>query len=244
MRNHLEERLFFLKFNADLIVMSGLLCIAGGILSGMTVGLFNFIGLDIENLYFEYIAIYGLATVPVLAAYLTQNNSNLVGRVSPVIARIFSPVVLVMLVIYLAAIFYAEKDPFSNREFLLIFNLLLIGVLAILFFSVSENSASKKSNLEYAVLFSLSLVTTIVNLIALLAILMRISEWGFTPNRLAVLGANVLFLIHLIWVGFGLFRVCIQKKKPELVEKSIAYYLPVYGIWAFIVSFLFPLIFG
>src|SRR5690606_16939948 len=126
-----SKRLGFLKYNGDLLVISALICIAGGIMTGITIGLFSLIGISIEEFYFEYIVLFALPAVPILGTYLTQTNPHLVGKVSPVIARIFSPLVLVMLLIYLIAMVYSGKDPYNDREFLLIFNVLLIGVMAI-----------------------------------------------------------------------------------------------------------------
>src|SRR5690606_41200120 len=94
-----------------------------------------------------------------------------------------------MLVAYLVAIIYSGKDPYTDREFLLFFNLLLIGVMAIIFYSVAESSGIK-AKLQVWVLFLLSLLTIAVDGIALSAILFRITEWGITPNRAAVLGSN------------------------------------------------------
>jgi hypothetical protein len=168
----------------------------------------------------------------------------LVGKVSPVIAKIFSPLVLVMLVIYLAAVIYSGKDPYNDREFLLIFNALLIGVMAIIFFSVAETANTIKTKPEVWVLFLLSVLTVVVNGIALSAILFRISEWGITPNRAAVLGGNVLILINLLLVTAQLFRVLAGKTDLMGVKKVIAFYLPVYCLWAAIVTFLFPYLFG
>ncbi|MFN3447030.1 MAG: hypothetical protein ACK44D_14945, partial [Bacteroidia bacterium] len=125
-----ELRLNYLKYNGDLVVISALMGIAGGILSGITIGLFSLIGLQIENFYFQNIAIWGIAAMPIIGTYLVQQNPTLVGKVSPIIAKIFSPLVLLMLVVYLIAIFYNGKDPYNDREFLMIFNGLLIGVMA------------------------------------------------------------------------------------------------------------------
>ncbi len=238
------KRLSFLKYNGDLVVMTTLIIIAGGILSGVTVGLFSLIGINIENFYFENIVVFLLPGAPILGTYLTQANPQLVGKVSPVIAKIFSPLVLMMLVIYLVAIIYSGKDPYNNREFLMLFNVLLIGVMSIIFFTVAETSKAIKSLPETWILFLLSLVTIIVNGIALSAILFRISESGITPNRAAVLGGNGLILINLLLVTIQLYRVLSHKATIESVGKIIASYLPVYIIWTIIVTFLFPLIFG
>jgi len=242
-RNNNEQRLGYLRFNGDLIVMTALILIAGGILTAITINLFNLIDFKIEEYYFDYVGIFGLAAAPVVGTYLTRTNPQLVGKVSPVIAKIFSPLVLVMLVVYLTAIIFSAKDPYNDRDFLLIFNALLIGVMALIFFSVAETSKRSKSHPEIWILFLLSVVTIIVNGIALSAILFRISEWGITPNRAAVLGANVLVLINLLLVSAQLFRVLRRRREISGVGTVIAKYLPIYIIWTVIVTFVFPLIF-
>lgn len=243
-KNNYEKRLSYLKYNGDLVVMTTLILIAGGILTGITIGLFSLIGFNIEEFYFRNVGIAGLAAAPIIATYLTQTNPQLVGKVSPVIARIFSPLVVVMLLIYLGAIIYSGKDPYNDREFLLVFNALLIGVMAIIFFSVAETSRTTKSPAETWILFLLCVITIVVNGIALSAILFRISEWGITPNRGAVLGGNILILTHLLLVTVRLYHVLKKKTEISAVGKMIASYLPVYIVWTVIVTFIFPLLFG
>jgi hypothetical protein len=241
---HADRRLDFLKYNGDLVVMTTLILIAGGIMTGVTIGLFELIGLHIETFYFAYVVVFGLPAAPILGTYLTQTNPQLVGKVSPVIARLFSPLVLGMLVIYLAAIVYSGKDPYNDREFLVIFNALLIGVMAIIFFSVAGTVRASRSQAEIWILWLLSVVTILVNGIALSAIGFRIAEWGITPNRAAVLGSNVLILINLLLVTARLFRVVARKAELTDVGKVIAVYLPVYALWTIVVTFVFPLFFG
>lgn len=242
-RNNVEKRLGFLKYNGDLVVMTTLILIAGGIMTGLTIGLFSLIGFNIENFYFENIVVFGLPAAPIIGTYLIQSNPQLVGKVSPVIAKIFSPLVLLMLVIYLVAMVYSGKDPYHDREFLLIFNALLIGVMAIIFFSVAE-VATTKTKAEIWVLLLLSVVTIVVNGVALTAILFRISEWGLTPNRAAVLGGNVLILVNLLLVTTQLFKALRKNADISGVRKVIAYYLPVYAVWVSIVTFVLPYLFG
>jgi hypothetical protein len=244
MRNATEKRLSYLSYNGDLVVMTTLILIAGAIMTGITIGLFKLIGFNIEKFYFENVVVFGLPAAPILGTYLIQTNPHLVGKVSPVIAKIFSPLVLVMLVVYLLAIIYSGKNPYNDREFLLTFNALLIGVMAIIFFSVVKTSKTPKSRAEISVLFLLSVLTVIVNAVALSAILFRISEWGITPNRAAVLGGNVFILINLVLVTAQLFRLLLKKATLSEVGKAIAIYLPIYFLWTIIVTFLFPLLFG
>ena len=237
-------RLDFLRYNGDLVVMTTIILIAGALLTGITMGLFELIGLGTQEFFVEYVGMCGVAASPIIGTYLVQTNPHLVNKVSPVIAKVFTPLVLVTLIIYLIAVIYTGKDPYNDREFLLIFNLLLIGVMAIILFSIAETSKNSGSKVGFIMLFGLAIVTIIVNGIALSAILFRISEWGITPNRLAVLGGNLLILTNLLLVTYRLFRTLKDRNEIEKVENSITSYLPVYVVWTVVVTFFFPVIFG
>jgi peptidoglycan/LPS O-acetylase OafA/YrhL len=227
----LNKRLSYLNYNGETIIVGGILILAGGLLSGITNGLFGLIGLDITEVYFQYIVVYGLALAPLLATLITQTNPELVNKVPPIVAKIFSPLILVMLLSYLVAIVYAGKDPYSDRDFLLLFNLLLLGVMALIFFSVVESVQENKVGLMTWVLASLSLVTLVVNGIALSAIAFRISEWGITPNRLAVLGGNLVMIVHLVMVSRQLILTVRGKSKLDQVGLTLVRYLPIYLLW-------------
>ncbi|MDQ3191602.1 MAG: hypothetical protein M3Q58_08415 [Bacteroidota bacterium] len=239
-----NRRLDFLKYNGDLVVMTTIILIAGVILTGITIGLFSMINFEIFEFYFKYIVIWGLAASPIIGTYLVQTNPQLVNKVSPVIAKIFTPIVLTTLVIYLLAVIRTGKDPYNDRDFLIIFNALLIGVMAIILFSIAETSKNSESKIGTILLFGLSIMTIIVNGIALSAILFRISEWGITPNRLAVLGGNILILTNLLMVTYRVFKTIKDRNEIENVEKSIASFLPIYSLWTILVTFIFPLLFN
>jgi hypothetical protein len=239
-----QRRLDYLRYNADLVVMTTIILIAGALLTAITFGLFELIDIKIEEFYFHYIGIWGLAAAPIVGTYLVQTNPQLVNKVSPVIAKVFTPLVLVTLVVYLIALIFTGKDPYNDREFLLIFNALLIGVMAIIFFSVAETSKNADSKIGTILLLGLSIVTVIVNGIALSAILFRISEWGLTPNRLAVLGGNILILANLLIVTYRLFKTIKDKNEIEKVENSIASFLPIYCLWTIFVTFIVPVLFN
>lgn len=239
-----HRRLDFIRYNGDLVVMTTIILIAGAIMTGITLGLFSLIKLEIYDFYFKYIVVWGLAASPIVGTYLVQTNPQLVNKVSPVIAKVFTPLVLLTLIIYLLAVIGTGKDPYNDRDFLLIFNMLLIGVMAIILFSIAETSKKSESKVGTWLLLGLAIVTVIVNGIALSAILFRISEWGITPNRLAVLGGNILILTNLLIVTYRLFKTIKDSNEKDNIEKSIATFLPIYSIWTIIVTFVFPIIFN
>ena len=242
--NNNQKRLDYLRYNADLVVMTTIILIAGALLTAITFGLFELIDINIGEYYFRYFGIWGLSAAPIIGTYLVQTNPQLVNKVSPVIAKVFTPLVLLLLAVYLVALVFAGKNPYNDREFLLIFNALLIGVMAIIFFSVAETSKNAASKISMVLLLALSILTVIVHGIALSAILFRIFEWGITPNRLAILGGNILILTNLLIVTYQLFKTIKDNQEIEKVENSIASFLPIYCIWTIFVTFIVPLLFN
>jgi hypothetical protein len=239
-----QKKIDYLRFNGDFVVMTAIIMLSGFLFSAITIGLFSLIGINIEEFYGEKIAVWGLSAVPILVTYLVKNNPQLVNKISPVIARIFTPIVFVTLLIFLVTIIYTDKNLYDDRNFLMIFNALLIGVMAIILFSITEATKKKNEKINLIFLVGLSMLTIIVNGIALSAIVFRINEFGITPNRLAVIGANLLIFVNLLFVAFKLFMILKGKSELHKVEIVIALFIPIYGIWAALVTFFLPLLFN
>lgn len=241
--NNNEKKISFLKFNGNFIVMTGLIFISGMVFTGITLALFELLKMDIQTFYFEQIAVWALAALPMLSTYLIQNNPELVNKVSPTIAKIFTPIVFITLLVFLITLMYTQKDIYNDRNFLLVFNIVLIGVMAIILFSLTEATNNTNSKFNLIILFGLAILAIIANTIALSAISFRLSEFGLSPNRLAVLGANLLIFIHLLLVSYGLFKNLKGKASIQDVEGNIAFFIPAYAVWAAFVSFAMPFIF-
>jgi hypothetical protein len=239
-----QKKIAFLKFNGNFIVMTGLIFISGVLFTGITIALFELLKIDIKQFYFEQIAVWALAAIPMLSTYLVQDNPQLVNKISPTIARIFTPLVFITLLVFLVALMYTGKNIYNDRNFLLLFNALLIVVMAIILFSLTEVSKNAGSKINLIILFGLSLLTIIANAIALSAIAFRLSEFGVSPNRLAVLGANLLMFVHLLFVSYALIKNLKGKATIQDVEKEIALFIPAYAVWAAFVIFAMPYIFN
>jgi hypothetical protein len=238
-----DKRIDFIKYNGDLLIMYTLIAIAGGLLTAITIGLFEAIDIKIGKFYMENIVLAGAVCAPVVAAFIIRNYPTLTNKLAPLIAGIFSPLVLITLIIFLVTFVATKKDPYNDRQFLLIFNIMLIGVMGIIVFSVSEASILKNRKFNEVILFYLSIIAVIIDLIALSAIFYRLGD-GVTPNRLAVLMSNILILANLVIIMVDLFRINFKKKEFRIVEMSVAKFLPVYLVWILIVIFGFPIIFG
>lgn len=238
------KRMDYIKYNGDIAILTAIILISGGILTGVTLGLFAAIDLKIEDFYFDYIVVPGLVSSPIVATYVVKNFPSVTNKIAPIIAHIFSPIVLLTLVIYLISIALTGKDPYNDRDFLIVFNGMLIGVMGIIVFSVAETSIKRKQRFNELTLFSLSIVTLIIDIIALSAIVYRLGEFGFTPNRTVALGANLLIFGHLLLIMMHLYKVVFRGKEIKTVEMTIANYLPFYSIWTIFVTFALPFLFG
>lgn len=234
----------FLRYNGELAILLAVIMITGGIMVGLTIALFQVIDINVTKFYFDQIALVGVVSVPILATFIANRFPEIAAKIAPVVASIFSPMVLIILIFFLGSLFFADKDPFNDRNFLLVFNFMLLAVMALIVFSVSETATFRNRKFGRAVLLALTLVTLIVDIIALSAIIYRLGEFGLSPNRFAVLATNILIFGNILLIMIDLIKVNFKNKNIEIVEKTIAGYLPVYAVWTVFAVFLLPLIFG
>ncbi|HMP87374.1 MAG TPA: DUF4153 domain-containing protein, partial [Lacibacter sp.] len=237
------RRTAYLRFNGDLLIMGVLLGLAGLLFTGLTMGLFSLVGIRIEEFYARYIAVWGLAALPLVATFLVHNNPQLVNRISPLIARIFTPLVFVTLLLFLGAVLFTGKNLYNDRDFLLLFNGILLAVMALVMFGVTEATKNSGGTINLFFLTGLSFVALVINGLALSAIVFRLAEYGLTPNRVAVLGGNLLLFINLLLVSRQLLQLLRGKATVENVEKVLVLLLPVYAAWTALVTFALPLLF-
>lgn len=238
-----STRLAYLKFNGEFLILYATMAISGMLLTVLTMQLFRFVGMDISQFYFTNVVLFGAAALSIVASYLVSKNLKLAKNIAPYIAKIFSPLVLATLLVYLVTVVWVGKNPFLDRDFLLSFNGILLSVLAVTIFSITESGTEEKKTISDYINFALIVLALIIDSVALSAIGFRLSSYGITPNRLAVLGVNILIWANLIWIMFSYIRFLQNKTGPSTIQDAITKYLPIYGLWAAFVTFAFPLIF-
>ena len=238
-----NTRLGYLKFNLEFGILYGSMAISGMLLALLTMQLFSFVALDIADFYFRNIVLFGAAGLSIVATHLVSNNLKIAKNITPYIAKIFSPLVLVTLLVYLITAIGVGENPFLDRNFLLAFNGILLFVLVVTIFSITESGTDEKKNIFDYINFALIVLALIIDSVVLSAIVFRLSSYGITPNRLAVLGVNLLIWANLIWIMLSYIRFLQNKTGPSTIQDAITKYLPIYGLWAAFVTFVFPLIF-
>jgi len=235
------KRMDYLKYNGEVLIYTSIILIGGVILTGVTNFLFYLIKINIFMWYKKYIVIYGAVASPIVATYLAENRKE--SKIAPIIAKIFSPLFLITLIAYLIAVVIQQKSPYSDRNFLILFNVILLIVLAITIFSISERYSHNSAVSHDYINVSLVFVALIVDVVALSAIIFRLASYGFTPNRIAVLGANVLVFIHLVGIVYHYINFFREKSQISKIEYWITRYLPAYTAWTAFITFIFPFLY-
>ena len=238
-----RSRVRFLRYSGELVILASLLVLGGAVLSAVTIGLFQLINDGIEDWYIRNVGILGIAGIPVIATYLYDVVFKRRTAMTGVLARVFAPLFLVMVAAYLIVTLVEGKNPFVDRSFLISVNGLLILVAGISVFSLTERNRASAVGLVDYVNLALVSVTLLINTIALSAILFRLASFGFTPNRVAVLGANVALFGHLVWICRTYIGLVRGKVGFTAMECVVGGYLPVYVAWAAIVAFMLPAVF-
>jgi hypothetical protein len=131
-----------------------------------------------------------------------------------------------------------------QREVLIGFDLLLVVVLGLLLYSVSARDSRTPAGFFDVMQVVLVVSALLADAVALWAISARIFELGFTPNRVAGLGVNIILLVNLAWSAVLYVRFLTARGSFTDLERWQTRYLPVYAVWATIVVIVFPIVFG
>ena len=131
-----------------------------------------------------------------------------------------------------------------ERDTLIQFNLILVVVLGLLLYSISARDPRSSPGAFDALQVVLVVGALLADAVALWAIAARISEFGFSANRVAALGVNVILLVNLAWSAVLYVRFLRGRGSFAGLEKWQTDYLPVYAVWAAVVVIVFPPAFG
>ena len=238
------ERMDFVRFSGELFIYYVLMALGGGVLTLFTVVTFGAIGLDVEGLAERWILPCGAMGAVIVGAWLVEAKQSVVENMAPVLTRVFTPLFTVVLVTLLATMAWTRNGIDLEREVLIGFDLLLAVVLGLLLYAISARDPRTQPDLFDRVLFVLVASALVADGVALAAIAARISEFGFSPNRVAALGENLVLLVNLAWSAWLYARFLGGRGPFAALERWQTAYLPVYAVWAGLVVVAFPPLFG
>ena len=234
----------FLRFSGEVFIYTTLLFCGIFVISGLNMILFESIGINAEEYVFEHFAFPVAAASPIIAAYLVDQKKSVVENFAPILARIFAPLLLCVMLVFLGVMAVLQKSPFFERDFLIGFDFMLILVLGIVFYIISTRKETNDPEIYDWISLCLITVALIIDVIALSAIVFRLSSFGVSPNKLAALGENVLVFVNLLGMAILFVQFFRRKISFVLLEKWQTRLLPVYALWLGFVGLIFPLIFS
>jgi len=235
-------RMDFVRFTGELFIYGVLLALGWGVLIGLTAALFGAIGVPVETLIGRWLLPCGGMAGIVVAAWLVEAKQSVIENMAPVLTRVFTPLFAVVLVVFLLALPFAEHG--IPRDLLITFDLVLVVVLGLLLYAVSARDAAAPAGPFDLLQVILVVAALLVDAAALGAIVLRISEYGFSPNRTAALGLNLILLANLAWSAL-LYAGFLRARTPfSALERWQTAYLPVYAGWAALVVIGFPPLFA
>lgn len=235
-----RKRMDFIRFTGEWFIYFVLMALGGGVLMGFTAGAFEAIGLDAEALISEWLLPCGAAAAVVVAAWLVEAKQSVVENMAPVLTQVFTPLFAATLLAFLGAAIWTNNWIDIDREPLIIFDFLLVVVLGLLLYTISARDPAARPGIFDRLQLTLVVSALIIDIMVLLAITSRITEWGFSPNKSAALGENLILLANLAWSAW-LFLGLIRGTAPfARLERWQTSYIVVYAVWAWTVVLAFP----
>jgi len=238
------HRMDFLRFSGEWFIYYTLIALGGGVLTAFTGFVFHAIGMDVGRLLGSWVLPCGAAGAVLIAAALVEAKQSVIENMAPVLTRLFSPLFVLMLLCFLATMLWTGSAIDVEREVLIGFDLLLALVLGLVLYAISARDPGAPPGAFDVLQLLLVAAALAVDALALWAIAARISSFGFSPNRVAALGENVILLANLAGAAWLNFRFLRGRAPFGALERWQTSYLPVYAIWAWLVVALFPVAFA
>jgi hypothetical protein len=239
-----RRRMDFIRFTGEWFVYLVLIALGGGVLVAFMFGTFEAIGIVPEEFITLWLLPCGVMGAIVVAGWLVEAKQSVVENIAPVLARLFTPLFTAVLLAFLVAVAVTSGAIDVEREALILFNLLLVVVLGLLLYSISARDPLASPGLFDKLQLALVVSALAIDVLVLVEITGRITEYGTTPNKAAALGENVILLANLAWSAWLLLRFVDRRTSFVTLERWQTSYLPVYGAWAWIVVLVFPPLFS
>jgi hypothetical protein len=218
-------------------------------LGGFVVTLFTFMmfrAIDMNPDWFVagWLIPCGAAGAVIVGSWLVEAKQSVIENMAPVLTRLFTPLFTILLLVFLATMAWTGSPINVKREVLIGFDLLLAVVVGLVLYAASARDPQAPPDFFDGLQLLLVVSALVVDGVALWAIAARISEFGFTPNRVAALGENLILLVNLAWSAW--LYACFLRHRGSFadLERWQVAYLPVYAVWAALVVVLFPPVFG
>ncbi|MEI7037173.1 permease prefix domain 1-containing protein [Fulvimonas yonginensis] len=237
-------RMDFVRFSGELFIYYTLIGFGGAVLMAFTAMVFAAIGIEVEPFFQSWLLPCGAAGAVLVASWLVEAKQSVIENMAPVLTQLFTPLFAAALIAFLGAWLWTGRGVDIERNVLIGFDLLLVVVVCLLLYSISARDRHAAPGFFDVMRIVLVVSALLADAVALSAIAARISEFGFSPNRVAALGENVILLVNLAGSAVLYLRFLRGRALFSDLERWQTNYLPVYAGWGALVAVVFPPAFG
>lgn len=243
----------FFTFSADISIFA---CLIAGVVStvfGIFATIVIFLIKDIFNILDEKIiiklillSISFLSSIFPFLVYIVYRKMK--TNISIYLSRILMPFSLLFIFILLLILLMPDIRPYDNRVTFVLYNIMLAVIVLNMFFVRADYKSSIFTKALYIVL---PIVAILFDILVLTSSLYRLAEYGITPNKITLVGTNLVMLGNLVFITFFNIKSILNIFKNNEDIKDIknitigdtknVLYIYVYAAWAFIVCFIMPL---
>ena len=237
-----ERRMDFVRFTGEWFIYYVLIALGGGVLMGLTAAILEPTGVDVDTVA-AWVLPSGAAGAVIVAAWLVESKQRVVENMAPVLTMLFTPLFAVMLAV--SAVVYAVTglgDAF-DRDLVSVFDALLVVVLALVLYGMSARDPSESPGWMDRIQLIAVVSALVLDVMVLGAMIARIGDLGFTPNRTAAVGLNLVLLVNLAGAAWLSARFLTGRTRLHRLERWQTTYLPVFALWAAAVVVVLPLLF-
>src|SRR5512132_428515 len=241
-RSH-ERRMDFVRFAGEWFIYYVLIALGGGVLMALTAAILEPTGIDPDWIA-EWVLPSGAAGAVIVAAWLVESKQRVVENMAPVLTMLFTPLFAVMLAG--AAVVYAVTGlgEAFDRDLVSVFDALLLVVLALVLYGMSARDPTTSPDWMDGIQLVAVVSALVLDVMVLGAMLARIGDLGFTPNRTAALGLNLVLLVNLAGAAVLSARFLTRRSTLHRLERWQTSYLPVFALWAATVVVVLPPLFA
>jgi hypothetical protein len=238
-----ERRMDFVRFTGEWFIYYVLIALGGGVLMALTAGILEPTGIDVDRVA-AWVLPSGAAGAVVVAAWLVESKQRVVENMAPVLTMLFTPLFAAMLAI--AAVVYAATGfgGAFDRDLLSVFDALLVVVVGLVLYGMSARDPGTSPNWMDRIQLVAVVSALVLDVMVVGAMVARIGDLGFTPNRTAALGLNLVLLVNLAGAAALSARFLRGRSTLHRLERWQTAYLPVFAAWAAVVVVLLPPLFG
>jgi hypothetical protein len=239
-----ERRMDFVRFTGEWVIYYVLIALGGGVLVGLTAVILEPIGSGLPEQVAQWVLPSGAAGAVIVAAWLVEAKQRVVENMAPVLTMVFTPLFAVMLSV--AAVTYAVSGVAGafDRDLLVAFDALMVVVLGLVLYAMTAREPSGRAGLMDRIQLVAVVSALVLDGMVLGAMLERIGDLGFTPNRVAALGLNLVLLVNLAGAAWRSVRFLTGRIAFHRLERWQTSYLPVFAVWTAAVVIVLPPLFA